>query len=62
MVQIDRLEILEFLYLVEKFLANIFQKVFHYNTKVKAAEVRAVKKKTQKILHRILSKKTIFLF
>ena len=29
----ERLEILEFLYLVEKFLANIFQKSFHYNTK-----------------------------
>ena len=29
----ERLEILEFLYLVEKFLENIFQKLFHYNTK-----------------------------
>ena len=29
----ERLEILEFLYLVEKFLANIFQKFFHYDTK-----------------------------
>ena len=29
----ERLEVLEFLYLVEKFLANIFQKFFHYNTK-----------------------------
>ena len=29
----ERLEILEFLYLVEEFLANIFQKFFHYNTK-----------------------------
>ena len=28
---------------------------------MKAAEARAVKKKTQKILHKILSKKTIFL-
>ena len=28
----ERLEILEFLHLVEKFLANIFQKFFHYNT------------------------------
>ena len=28
----ERLEILEFLYLMEKFLANIFQKFFHYNT------------------------------
>ena len=29
----ERLEILEFLYLVEKFLANIFQKFFDYDTK-----------------------------
>ena len=29
----ERLEVLEFLYLVEKFLANIFQKFCHYNTK-----------------------------
>ena len=29
--------------------------------KVKAAEAKAVKKKIQKILHKILSKKTIFL-
>ena len=31
--EIEYLEILEFLYFVEKFLANIFQKFFHYNTK-----------------------------
>ena len=29
----ERLEILEFLYLVEKFLADIFQTFFDYNTK-----------------------------
>ena len=29
----ERLEVLEFLYLVEKFLTNIFQKFFHYNSK-----------------------------
>ena len=29
----ERLEILEFLYLVEKFLAYIFQKLFDYDTK-----------------------------
>ena len=29
----ERLEVLEFLYLVEKFLTNIFQKFFHYNGK-----------------------------
>ena len=29
----ERLEILKFLYLVEKFLANIFQKFFDYDTK-----------------------------
>ena len=28
----ERLEVLEFLYLVEKFLTNIFQKFFHYNS------------------------------
>ena len=32
----ERLEILEFLYLVEKFLADIFQKFFHYDTKSKS--------------------------
>ena len=57
----ERLEILEFLYLVEKVLANIFQNSFITAPKVKAVEARAVKKKTQKILHKILSKKTIFL-
>ena len=56
----ERLEVLEFLYLVEKFLANIFQKFFHYTPKVKAAEATAVKKKTQRILHKILSKKLYF--
>ena len=29
----ERLEIVEFLYLVEKFLADIFQKFFDYSTK-----------------------------
>ena len=33
----ERLEILEFLYLVEKFLADIFQKFFDYNTKSKSS-------------------------
>ena len=32
------MEVLEFLYLVEKFLANIFQKFFHYNTKSESSE------------------------
>ena len=41
---------------------QIFSKNSFITTpKVKAAEVRAVKKKTKKILHKILSKKTIFL-
>ena len=53
----ERLEVLEFLYLVEKFLANIFQKSFITTAKVKAAEMTAVKKKTQKILQ---SKNYIF--
>ena len=52
----ERLEILEFLYLVEKFLADIFQNSLITTPKVKAAEARAVKKKKiQKILHKILS-------
>ena len=40
MVQIhnERLEILEFLYLVEKFLADIFPKFFHYNTKSESSK------------------------
>ena len=57
----ERLEILESLYLGEKFLADIFQNSLIKTPKVKAAEARAVKKKIQKILHKILSKKTIFL-
>ena len=32
----ERLEIIEFLYLVEKFLADIFQKFFDYDTKSKS--------------------------
>ena len=55
------MEILEFLYLVEKFLADIFQNSLITTPKVKAVEARAVKKKIQKILHEILSKKTILL-
>ena len=35
------MEVLEFLYLVEKFLANIFQKFFHYNTKSKSSESKS---------------------
>ena len=58
----ERLEVLKFLYLVEKFLANIFQNSFITTPKVKAAEVTAVKKKTQKILHKIISKNYIFYF
>ena len=37
----ERLEILEFLYLVEKFLANIFQKFFHYNTKSESSRSKS---------------------
>ena len=47
----ERLEILEFLYLVEKFLADIFQKFF-MTPKVKAAEARVVKKKIQRFYTR----------
>ena len=42
---------------MEKFLAIFSKKFFITTPKVKAAEVTAVKKKTQKILHKILSKK-----
>ena len=55
----EGLEVLEFLYLVEKFLANIFQNSFITMAKVKAAEMTAVKKKTQKILQ---SKNYIFFY
>ena len=55
----ERLEVLEFLYLVEKFLANIFQNSFITTAKVKAAEMTAVKKKMQKILQ---SKNYIFFY
>ena len=34
----EKLEILEFLYLVEKFLAEIFQKLFDYDTKSESSE------------------------
>ena len=56
----ERLEILEFLYLVENSWQIFFKNSFITTPKVKAAEVRAVKKKTQKILHKILSKKLYF--
>ena len=54
----ERLKVLEFLYLVEKFLANISKNSFITTAKVKAAEMTAVKKKMQKILQ---SKKLYFL-
>ena len=53
----ERLEVLEFLYLVEKFLTNISKNSFITTVKVKAAEMTAVKKKMQKILQ---SKNYIF--
>ena len=37
----ERLEILEFLYLVEKFLADIFQKFFDYNTKSESSRSKS---------------------
>ena len=40
----ERLEILEFLYLVEKFLANIFQKFFHYDTKSESSRRESIEK------------------
>ena len=53
----ERLEVLEFLYLVEKFLTNISKNSFITTAKVKAAETTAVKKKMRKILQ---SKNYIF--
>ena len=55
----ERLEVLEFLYLVEKFLTNISKNSFITTAKVKAAETTAVKKKMQKILQ---SKNYIFFY
>ena len=55
------MEILEFLYLVEKFLADIFQNFFDYDSKSESSRSENSEKKIQKILHKILSKKTIFL-
>ena len=58
----ERLETLEFLYLVENSWQIFSKNSLIMTPKVKAAEVRAVKKKKiQKILHKILSQKTIFL-
>ena len=37
----ERLEILEFLYLVEKFLADIFQKFFDYDTKSESSRSKS---------------------
>ena len=37
----ERLEILEFLYLMEKFLADIFQKFFDYNTKSESSRIES---------------------
>ena len=53
----ERLEILEFLYLVEKSWQIFSKKSLITTPKVKAVEARAVKKK----IHKILSEKTIFL-
>ena len=47
----ERLQIIEFLYLAEKFLVDIFQKFFDMTVKVRVVGLRAVKKKKiQKIL------------
>ena len=37
----ERLEILEFLYLVEKFLADIFQKFFNHDTKSESSRSKS---------------------
>ena len=56
----ERLEILEFLYLVEKLLVEIFQNSFIMTVKVKAAVVTTVKKKMK--IQKILSKKSIIFY
>ena len=40
----ERLEIKEFLYLMEKFLAEIFQKFFDYNTKSESSRSKSSEK------------------
>ena len=56
----ERFEVLECLYLVENSWQIFSKNSFITTPKVKAAEVTEVKKKTQKILHKILS--TFFYF
>ena len=54
----ERLEVLEFLYLVEKFLTNIFQKFFHYNSESESSgNDSSERRKMRKILQ---SKNYIF--
>ena len=43
----DRLEILEFLYLVEKFLADIFQNFFDYTTKSESSRSESSEENTE---------------
>ena len=43
----ERLEMLEFLYLVEKFLADIFQKFFDHNTKSESSESKSEEENTE---------------
>ena len=43
----ESLEILEFLYFVEKFLANIFQKFFHYDTKSESSSENSEEENTE---------------
>ena len=53
----ERLEVLEFLYLVEKFLTNIFQKFFHYNSESESSGNDSSEEEMRKILQ---SKNYIF--
>ena len=58
----ERLEILEFLYLVEKSLANIFQKFFHYDTKSESSRSESSEEEnTEDSTQDSKLKKTIFL-
>ena len=58
----ERLEIIEFLYLVEKYLAEIFQKFFDYNTKRESSGSKSSKEEnTEDSTQDSKLKKNIFL-
>ena len=54
----EKLEIIEFLYLVEKFLVEIFQKFFDYDSKSESSKSESSEE--EKKIQKILSKKNNF--